>query len=272
MSTLRTASAWGLAAILVFFLAAFLTAVTAAQMTSEDSGKRILRRSVAVMTEIDATLPKIEADLHANAEAVESPTLQVPNFPVLIQLPREEAAALSGNDLRQRLLDESADKLYNDGSSAWSSGDPEAVRSVERASTAGLVDRGLGLIRDSMHTVFLILAVLLGVAVLAMVVALVFALPRDARLVALGGVTLASSMPLLAAAVALRFAFRTADADGDPFVEGMLNIGADAMWAPVRNFVTAALLGAGLLITGLLLLWWEARNLHRGGNLADTGY
>jgi hypothetical protein len=130
----------------------------------------------------------------------------------------------------------------------------------------------MGFIRDDTHAVFLVLAVLLGVVVAGMVVALVFALPRDARLVALGGVTLASSLPLLAAAVALRFAFRTADADGDPFVDGMLSIGADAMWVPVRNFFTASLLGAGLVIAGLLLLWWEARNLHREGNLADTGY
>jgi hypothetical protein len=271
VSTLRTASAWGLAAVLVFFLTAFLVAVTASQLTSADTGKRVLRRSVAVMTEIDATLPKIEADLHANAEVTESPTLQVPDFPILVTLPREEARTLSGNDLRQRLLNESANRLYDDGSSAWSSGDPEARRSVERVSTAGLVDRGLGTVRDTRHTVFLVLAIALGAIVLGMVVALAFALPRDARLVVLGGVTLASSLPLLAAAVALRFAFRTAEADGDPFVEGMLTIGADSMWVPIRNFFTMALLGAGLLMTGLLLLWWEARRLSRGGRLADTG-
>lgn len=271
MSTLRTASAWGLAAVLVFFLAAFLIALTASQLTSEDTGKRVLRRSVAVMTDIDATLPKIEADLRANAEVTESPTLQVPDFPILVTLTREEAQTLSGNELRQRLLDDSADRLYDDGSSAWASGDPEAHRSIERVSTAGLVDRGLGMVQDTRHTVLLVLAVLLGVIVLGMVVGLFFALPRDARLVALGGVTLASSLPLLAAAVALRFAFRTAESDGDPFVEGMLAIGSDSMWVPIRNFFTISLLGAGILMTGVLLLWWEARRLSRGGRLADTG-
>lgn len=272
MSTVRTASAWGLAAILVFFLAGLLTSITATQLTSEDTGKRVLRRSVAVMADIDATLPRIEAELRANAEGTESPTIQVPNFPILVTLTREEAQALSGNELRQRLLDDSTDRLYSDGSSAWSSGDPDATRSIERVSTAGAVDRGLGLVRDKAHTGFLVLTVLLALIVAGMVVGLVVALPRDARLVVLGGITLASSLPLLAAAVALRFAFRTADADGDPFVDGMLSIGADSMWVPIRNFFTVALLGAGLLITGLLLLWWEAKSLSKGGRLADTGY
>jgi hypothetical protein len=272
VSTVRTVSAWGLAAILVFFLAALLASITATQLTSEDTGKRVLRRSVAVMADIDATLPRIESELHANAAATESPTVQVPSFPILVTLTREEAQALSGNDLRERLLDDSADKLYSDGSAAWSSGDPEATRSIERVSTAGVVDRGLGLVRDKAHTGFLVLTLLLAVIVAGMVIGLVVALPRDARLVVLGGVTLASSLPLLAAAVAMRFAFRTADADGDPFVDGMLSIGADSMWVPIRNFFTIALLGAGLLITGLLLIWWEAKRMPRGGHLADTGY
>ena len=270
MSTLRTASTWGLAAVLVFVFAAFLLTLTAAQLTAEGSGKRVLRRSVAVITDIDNTLPRIETDLHAAAANSDSPTVQVPDFPIAVTLSRDDAQTLSGPALRQRLLDEGADRLYDDGSSAWSSGDPDAARSVPRASAAGAVDRGLGTVRDTTHLAFLILAVFLGLVAAAMAVSLALALPRDARLVTLGGVALAASLPLLAAAVALRFAFRTAGPDSDPFVQGMLDIGADSMWIPVRNCFTAALLGAGVLASGLAVIWWEARRLG-GGRVAESG-
>lgn len=272
MSALKAVSVWAVAIILALTAGAFFAAVTATQLTSEGTGERLLRRSVAVMTDIDAALPKIEAELHASAAATEGPTVRVPGFPIAIDLPREEAVALSGPALRERLLSESAGRIYANGMSVWASDDSSAARSIERASTAGLVDRGLGLVRGSVHTAFLVLAVLLGILTVSMAVALVVVLPRDARLLVLGGVVLASALPSLAAAVALRFAFRTAGSDADPFVEGLLDIGADSMWVPIRNFLTLTLLGAGLIGVGAFLLWWEARSMGRHQGFADTGF
>jgi hypothetical protein len=270
VATIRAASAWGLTAVLVRVFTAFLVAVTAAQLTAPGDGKRVLRRSVAVMTDIDNTLPQIESDLHATASGADTPTVQVPDFPIAVYVSRVDGQTLTGPALREVLLDEGADRLYDDGSAAWSSGDPDAQRSVPRASAAGLIDRGLGTVRDTTHVAFVVLAVFLALVTAAMVVVLMIALPRDARLIALGGSALAASLPLLAAAVALRFAFRTAGPDSDPFVQGLLDIGSDSMWVPVRNCFTAALLGAGLLASGLALVWWEARRLGDGGRLADT--
>jgi hypothetical protein len=265
VSVLGTASVWVVGAILVVLLSAFFFSVTAAQMTSEGTGERIHRRSVAVLTDIDASLPRIEADLRlAAAEAAEGDTVRVPGFPIPVDLSRDEALTLAGPALRDRLLDESAALIYADGMSVWAGGDPEALQDIERASTVGAVDTGLGLVREEVHTVFLIISVLLGLLLAMMIVILVVFLPREARLIVLGGVTLLAALPALAAAVGLRFAFRTAEADGDLFVDALLDIGSDAMWVPIRNFFTLALLGTGLLVAGMLSLWWESRSTDHG--------
>ena len=78
MPALRIASAWAVAGFFTIFAAAFLVSLTAMQLTAEDTGERVLRRSTAALTDIDASLPKIENDLHALAEESESPTVQVP--------------------------------------------------------------------------------------------------------------------------------------------------------------------------------------------------
>lgn len=272
MSALRLASVWAAAGILTVFGGLFLMSLTAMQLTSEGTGERVLRRTTAVLTDIDASLPKIEDDLHTLAEETQGPTVQVPGYPITVTLSREEARTLSGEALRDRLLDRSAALIYDHGMSVWTGADPEARRDVERLSAAGFVDRGMGLVRGSTHTVFVVLTVVLGLLTLALGAGLWAILPRDGRLLAIGGVTMAASLPLLAAAVALRFAFRTGEADGDPFVEALLDIGADSMWVPIRNFFTMSVLGLGLLGAGSALIWWEAKRQSRGGQLADTTY
>lgn len=270
MSALRMASVWIIAFILAAVLAAFLASVTAMQLTSEDTGARVLRRSVAVATDIDALLPRLQEQLRAQAESSNAETVQVPGFPLPVELTREEALTLEGDELRDRILDKAGDTLYDDGMSAWTATDPDADRSIERLSSAGLLDRGLGLISGDRHTAFMVLAIVLGFIAVSLGVLLALALPWDGRLIALGGIGLLASLPPLAAAVAIRFAFRTAETDGDPFLDGLLDIGADSMWVPIRNFFTLTLLSVVVLLAGSALLWWESKNVRITGQTAHT--
>jgi hypothetical protein len=271
VSTLRTASVWLIAIALVLVLTAFLFALTAAQLTGEASGQVILRRSTAVITDLDQSIPEIEQELHETADASDEETVLVPGFPIPVELPRDEAAELEGEALRNRILDDSADVLYDDGQSAWAANDEDAVQDIERLSASGLVYHGLGLIQDPVHLAFLAISILLGALAVIMVAMLLFVLPRDARVLVLSMVTLAAALPTLAAAVGLRFAFRTLETDDDAFVDGMMAIGADSMWVPIRNAFTLTVLGGCLLLLGSLYIWWEARSLKKQGRMADTG-
>ncbi|MCH7484951.1 MAG: hypothetical protein IIA90_07390, partial [Chloroflexi bacterium] len=205
MNVLRTATVWVAAFVLALFLAAFFLTLTAFQLTSDDTGQDILRRSVAISTDIDAVMPGIEADLDAVATEGDSPTVTVPGFPIPVELTREEAATLRGAALRERILVEAAQRLYDDGGSAWAAGDLEAKRDVERVSTAGAIDYGLGFIRGSTNTVLLIITVLLAIIVIGLAGVLMVILPWDMRILIAGGVTVFAALPSLAGAVAPRF-------------------------------------------------------------------
>jgi hypothetical protein len=240
-------------------MVAFLASLTAYQLTSEGTGKRILERSVAVTTDIDALMPDIEEDLEARTAGGAPSTVTIRNFPIEIDLTGQEATSLRGALLRDSILEKAADRLYDDGGDAWASGDPAASRDIKRISAAGAINYGLGWIRDSTNTILLILTVLMAMMTLTMAVMTLAIMPWDMRLLVAGGVALFAGLPSLAGAVAVRFVFRTADAEGDPFVEGMLDIGVDSMWVAIRNALVVSLLGFALVLIASLLLWWISR-------------
>jgi len=272
VSTFRTASVWLVAIALVLVAASFLLFLTATQLTGKESGEVILRRSVATITDLDQSMPRIEEGLAEATEAADTDTVLIPGFPLAVELTVEEARTLRGAELRDRILDKSAAILYADGPSAWAATDEEAAQDIDRLSAAGFIDLGLGLIQDDIHTGFLVVTVLFGIMTLAMTAILLIVLPREARLLVLSLVVLASSLPSLAAAVGLRFAFRTLETDTDEFVNGMLDIGSDSMSLPIRNFFTLTVLGIALLFIGSLVAWWESKSPRNEGHLADTGY
>ncbi|HEY5638920.1 MAG TPA: hypothetical protein VIW01_02615, partial [Dehalococcoidia bacterium] len=187
-----------------------------------------------------------------------------------VDLTREEATTLRGDALRERILEVAGQRLYDDGGAAWAAGDLDARRDVERISTAGAIDYGLGFIRDSTNTVLLIVAVLLAIIVVVMAGVLVAILPWDMRILIAGGITVLAALPSLAGAVALRFVFRTADGEGDSFVEGMLDLGVDAMWVPIRGFLVLSVFGIALVLIATLLLWWTSRLPPAGQSALDT--
>jgi hypothetical protein len=259
-SILRVASQWLVGLALTVSLALLSFAVLGLQVTSQETGERIQRRAAAALTDIDQLLPNIEADLKAAAASAGEDLVRVPGYPLPIDLPRVDAESLEGNELRARLLDESAQALYEQGMSAWASGDPEARQDIDRVSTAGLVYRGLGLVQDQAYTYFLVATILLGV--LSALLAVILALTLHgfyARLMAFGSVLIAVSLPCLAASVAIRFAFKTAQSEADDFVEALLGLGVDTMWLPIRMYLAASILGFGLVALSSFCGWLSAR-------------
>ncbi|MEE8369833.1 MAG: hypothetical protein V3S00_03570 [Dehalococcoidia bacterium] len=261
MSDYRTSycGLWGMALAAVILAGLFFSAVVAAQLTSDGAGQRILGRAVAVITEIDATLPDIQADLQEAAEGSTAAEVRVPNFPIPIDLPRDEALQMEAAVLRARLLDEAAARLYDDGMSVWAEGDPEADQAISRISSTGALRGGLGLIRDSSHTFFLLAAIVLGLLAAVPVILLTFSLRSYARLVALGVVVLAAALPSLALAIALRYGIRTVEDEGDPFVTGLVSLADDALWVPVRDYLALTALGLAVIAVGVLALLWPGR-------------
>lgn len=271
-SLLRAVSQWLIGVALVVLLTLFFVAISAVQLSSEGTGQRLLRRSVAVSTDIDAVLPDLQTALRERAREGSGETVRVPDFPVPVDLTREEALRLEGPALRERILSEASDRLYADGMSTWSAADPDARQSIETISVPGALKRGLGLITAANHDRMVIAAVVLGV-LSAMCAALLLASVRSwGRLVALGAAAIVAALPLLAAAVAVRFAFRTAQEEADPFVWGLLELGVEAMWVPIRNYLALTVLGFTVLLLTLVFIWAGSRLSPRsaGARGVDT--
>ena len=233
-------------------LAALFALINAAQLTSEDTGKSILRRAVAALIDIDSLAPALREEVKVAAEDSTEDNIEVPDFPVAVSLTREEALAISTEDLRGRLLDATVDRVYDDGLSALAATDPDAQRDIDLFSRYGLVDRGLGKVTDGSNNFFIALALVIGLitAVLGFLAIRAFSFIHPLSLVGLA--VLMAALPSLLLCVLLRLALGSAQDDADAFVSTLLDVGEDALWAPIRNYIVFAILGAAFAIAGFV--------------------
>jgi len=241
------------------FIALFLV-INALQLTSSGTAQRILSRATADLTEIDAVLPTIQADLAEAAQASEEATVTVPHFPLPVELPREEAATISTAELRSRLLSESAEAIYEEGMSVWALADPEADQDIDIFSPEGGVHRGLGFLSNDNHQALRIAVIVLGLISVALGGLVLVSTQGMGRLVALGAAVLGAAVPSLLGAVAVRFAFRTASEDQEDYLMArLLDLGNDVTWLALRNYTILTLVGLGVVLVGLGLVLLETR-------------
>ena len=267
---LLAASQWLIGASLAVMLTLLFLAITAVQLSSQSVGERILRRSVAVSTNIDAILPDLQVALKEEAREGDADQVRLPDFPIPVDIPRDEALALEGRALRERILNEAGATLYREGMSAWADADDDGDQRIETISVAGALKRGLGLIMDENHDRMVIAAVVLGFLSAALAALLMASVRSWGRLIALSTVTIAAALPLLAAAVGVRFAFRTAQEEADPFVYGLLELGVEAMWVPIRNYLALTVLGFAVVLVALMFIWASSRWATSAADTAST--
>ncbi len=257
---LRGAFQWLFGTLFALSLIAFFLVINAVQLTSPGTAQRILSRAVADLTEIDASLPTIQADLAEEAQASQDGTVTVPHFPMAVEVSREEATTISTAELRSLLLSEAAEAIYKDGMSVWAEADPEAKQNIDLLSPEGGVQRGLGLLSDDNHGALRIAAIVLGL-ISFILGGLVFVSTKGmGRVVALGAGLLGAAVPSLTAAVAVRFAFFTASEDqSDYLIARLLELGNDASWLALRNYTILTLVGLWLVVLGFGLVLLEIR-------------
>jgi hypothetical protein len=257
---LRGAFQWLFGTLFALSLIAFFLVINAVQLTSPGTAQRILSRAVADLTEIDAMLPTIQADLAETAQASQKDAVTVPHFPMAVEVSREEATIISTAELRSLLLSEAAAAIYKDGMSVWAEADPEAKQNIDLLSPEGGVQRGLGLLSDDNHHALRIAAIVLGL-ISFILGGLVFVSTKGmGRVVALGASLLGAAVPSLTAAVAVRFAFFTASEDqSDYLIARLLDLGNDASWLALRNYTILTLVGLWLVVLGFGLVLLEIR-------------
>lgn len=247
---LQGSSQWLIGMLLALTLSGLFLAVSAAQLTSPSNGQKVLGQGVAVLTDIDGILPKIHSDLHENAALAGTELVQIPGFPITLQLTSAEASTISEASLRQYILESSATLAYQNGMGIFE--DPEGQQDIGLFSPAGAIDRGLSIItNENYNRIRITTGVLIAISgVLALL--LLISTRSYVRLIALGAAITAATLPPLGGLIAARSIFRGAQDNADPFIHGLLELGIAATWIPLRNEITFAALGAAFIGVGLL--------------------
>jgi hypothetical protein len=270
---LRAALQWLSGILLAVCLMALFVVVNAYQLTEADTAQRILARAVATVTEIDALLPAIRADLTEALQTGDSPTVTVPLFPVPVELTREEATAISTAELRSRLLNTASERTYREGMSVFALSDPQAKQNIDPLSPEGGVKRGLGFLSDNNHSALRIAIWVFGGLSLVMGALMMLSTKGLGRVTALGACVLGAAVPSLVAAVGIRWGFRSSAEDQDDYLlRQLLSLGNDAVWLPLRNYTILCLLGLGIVVVGLTLVLLETRQRTiRSSPAVDNG-
>lgn len=236
----------------------FIVSLNGWLLTSRDTGERYLRHALARITEIDRLIVEGHDDVRAAAAAASEPgaTVQLPGYALRVDLPAEFAASADARSLRDAVLRRSAERVYDDGASAFLD---EGARAGPGGtfSATGAVRRALSLVGGGSHTLFAATTLVFGAACAALNVA-VWRRGHDilAATAAAGLAIAAGAVAALAGALLVRGLTSLLRAVEDEYLATqLLAIVAEATMLLVRTSAIFALAGAALA----LCAWWLRR-------------
>jgi hypothetical protein len=247
----RLTARWLFGVGLAVATAVLLVTLSLAQASEEAAAKRSLARSVAILAEVDAFLEDRLDALRQEAEASENGLVEISDFPVVIVVPADGLLNEDEAAVRALLLRAAADRIYEEGPSAFrddASGDPSLV-SRERA-----IDESMDLFRPDTHdALFLVAAISAGVTVV-LALALLLVSPLHRGLVLVGMSVAAGTIPVLLVSGLLWLAARSgADGSGDYLAAEYLELVEALILAPLRNGLVFLASAVCLALLGLVL-------------------
>ncbi len=247
----RVASKWTLGFLLTSALGFLLLSIDATQLTAESTAHEALRRTVASLTEIDALIANKTDLVSTSSESSGSAATVLIGFPIDIPLSQQEAQSLSTTELRNVILDRSADRLYAEGFSAFHEGTSGAT-DVQMLSPPGAVRYTAGLLTQDNHNAAR--NIMFGLAGLAALLTLgVVLLSRGyGRFTSVGIALLAAAVPLLLLSLAVRFILRLAsEQESDYLTAQLYALGRDVAWLPFRNAIAFTCVGIVFVALGV---------------------
>jgi hypothetical protein len=257
----RSVVRWGAVLLLAFFSILLVLAWSAIQTTGEETGRRIIQRSLLPITEIDDVLDAEYNALVSEARLNQDPAtiVFVPSYPLEIPIPTQDLATMSREELRTFLLIESTARMYDQGVSIFQR-ESTGFSGGVLLSARGVLRLTVGQITQDSHQIAQIVGGLLLFVTAVMVLAVVLLSDGFQRIRNVGFALSIGMIPMTMAVVAVRFAFRTSADDAmDPFNEALFDISVDLMWIPIRNFIIFSVLGLLVLGLGIVLELWQDR-------------
>lgn len=229
---------------------ALLFALNLLHLTASGPAHRVLRRAVASLTEIDSLLAVHGPALQRPANADPDEPLSLPDYPLDVSLSPQEAQRPPA-EVRDLLLNRSAEQVYQEGSAAFHEEDHSGgapLLSLRRAVRSGLGFLTAGN-HDALRLTTLVLALLCG----ALSGGLALLTRGYGRLTAVGAAVAMASLAFLLLVAAGRLALGLAGLATDDYITAeLLDLANETAWLPARNGVAMGGLGLALLALGLL--------------------
>ena len=235
---------WAAGILLVFVLGLLLVSLTAMQLTAEGTAHKVLRRTIASLTEIDGYVAGARQEFVTNGGGGETdaePSLT--GYPIDIPLSAAEVQ-LPEAELRDLVLDRSADEVYAEGFSAFKQIGLEST-DIEILSPPGAVRYSAGMLTADNHQIMRVTTFVLAL--------LLVVLSRGyGRLTGLGVAVLVASVPFLVVAMGARFVLRlVSEEENDYLTAQLFALGRDVAWLPIRHGIVFAAMGAVFLVMGV---------------------
>jgi hypothetical protein len=251
---------WATVLLLLLTLTATLVALALFQATSEGASKRSFRRAVAALSEIDVLLDRNYDALRSEAsDGTANDTYRLADFPVDVELTREEVLGSSRAQLRDLLLERSADIMYSDGTAPLRT-TPGAGTGVGPFTAGGITDRWLGFLTRGHHAMLRVMTLVLASVSGLLCITLAALFRGFARLVSVGAVVLVASFPLLAAGATVRLYVHFVSGSQTEYLQReFLAIGRGLAWIPIRDGLAVAALGALAVVIGAACAAWADR-------------
>jgi hypothetical protein len=220
---------------------------------------------VAALTEIDPLIDRNFDDLQRSAQnAGPGDTVQLRDFPIAIPLAPGDVRGMSKEQLRDVLLDRSADVMYSDGTRPLRD---QAAKDggIGRFSIAGLTQHGLGFLRSRNHDILAATTFALAALCAALAITLAAMCRGFGRLTSIGTVVVAASIPVVLGGIGARFYMRIAsDSDTEYIQREFLEIGQGLAWIPIRDGAAFTILGlVFLMVGGACAVWADRRGASR---------
>ncbi len=249
----RSVAKWMLGFLAWVALLGALSALVLFQITAESPAKQSLRRATAALTEIDASLARHYDDMQTQAEAAPPGSVVVfTDYPIAIELTREEVLGVPQEELRILILDRSADRLYEDGTGVLRES-AEDAGDLGLFSVAGFTDRALGLLTQDTHRLAAIATLVLTAIAVGLMAAAVLAARSWGRLIT-AGVIVVLAGAALAVGAAIVSAYSSSQVDvGEYLRVELFGITKDHAMVAIRTGAGFAIAGALVTAVGLIM-------------------
>ncbi len=229
---------------------------TLSQVTSRESARRILGRAIPEITDFDHAFAAHYDELLSTAASPSAASgFKLSFYPVQVTLKPTDVINHSPAEVRQTLLQRTADTVYDKGINAFSrDGKPVRLGSSGVFSGPWAFSKALSVLNPGTHKrVVSVTKIALGVA--AFLGLIIVLLGREYnRIVVFSMALLFAAVPGLAVGGAVwlgvQLVFGTSS---DPLIGGTSDIMRDVAWYVVLSYLIYVALSVGLVILGFML-------------------